>query len=344
MIKTIGAPEFLSLRFRDLRPRERIEIRRLGAGGAVQQAWFDNPTDAAAFGLAASRPWQTYYGVCPRRHGGGKKADVTSIPALWGDVDDKRFGDGRAGALAALAALPLAPTLVVDSGGGLQPYWHLASPLRIAGVDDPLVARVEDLLRRLYARLGGLDAVQDLGRILRLPGTFNTKPEYSTSRPVAVTEYNPTALYQLQDFEELLPAPVEPTRPRPTIPGGMSVGHGLPSLDEVRELLRHIPPQGDYKADWIAVLAAVHSIYPGPEGEAVCEEWSPGHPGEIARKFQSFGRYRGQRGPAGAGTLYHLAKLGGWRPSSRPRFILAPVATDTRSSRVVSPVGVRHAR
>lgn len=322
MIKCCGAPDFLAVRFRDLRPSERIEVRLLGAGGAVERDWFDNPCDAAAFGLAASPRWAVYYGVCPRRNGGGKKADVTSIPALWADVDDKRFTDGRTGAQAALASFPLAPTLVVDSGGGLQPYWHLVAPLAIGADDAPLVQHVEDLLRRLYARLGGLDAVQDLSRILRLPGTYNRKPEYGEPRPVTVIHHDPAALYRLEDFERLLPAPVEPPRPRPTIPAGATAGHGLPSLAEVRELLSFIPHHGDYKEHWITVLAAVHSAYPGPEGEAVCEEWSPGHPGEVARKFRSFGRYRGQRGPAGVGTLYHLAKLHGWRSSPATRFRL----------------------
>jgi hypothetical protein len=111
----------------------------------------------------------------------------------------------------------------------------------------------------------------------------------------------------------------------------------------VRELLRHIPPTGEYKADWLRVLAAVHSIYPGPEGVALCEEWSPGQPGEIARKFRSFGRYQGQHGPAGVGTLYHLAKLGDWHPPTRARFILMPRRADTQSSTPLTPAGVRHA-
>jgi hypothetical protein len=198
---------------------------------------------------------------------------------------------------------------------------------------------VEGLLGRLYVLLGGLDAVQDLSRVLRVPGTLNTK--YDPPRLVTVCHHDPDALYTLDDFEEILPAPLRP-RP-PTIPPGTHAGHGLPSAEDVRGLLRHIPTSGDYKEDWLRVLAAVHSIYPGPEGIALCEEWSAGKPGEVARKFRSFGHYRGQRGPVGVGTLYHLAKLGGWRPPARPRFILTPTRRDQRPATLLAREGTRHA-
>lgn len=321
MIKVIAAPAYLAARFRDLRPHERVEARTLRPDGRPgPRLWDADPARLARRALALKDNLNVYYGMNPRRDGGGKKADVTSIGTLYADVDNKHFADGRAGAVAALAAFPLPPTWIIDSGGGLQPSWQLFAALPLTGPDDPLVARVEGLQSRLYTRLGHLDSVQDLSRILRLPATLNHK--YDPARPVRIVHHDPDAAYTLADFEVLLPAPVEAPRPRPTIPHGATGGHGLPSLAEVRKLLTFIPPRGDYKADWLTVLAAVHSIYPGPEGEAICEEWSAGTPGEVARKFKSFGRYRGQRGPVGVGTLFHLAKLGGWRPTPETRFRL----------------------
>ena len=81
-------------------------------------------------------------------------------------------------------------------------------------------------------------------------------------------------------------------------------------------MLRHVDPQPGYK-DWLTILAAVHSAYPGSDGEALCEAWS-GHvsqPGEIAEKFKSFGNYQGTRGNATIGTVIYAAKLGGYHPS-----------------------------
>ena len=321
MIETIGTPEYLTARFRDLRPHERAEVRTLHPNGRPgPRLWDDDPARLAHDALVLPVGLNIYYGMNPRRQGGGKKADVTSVNTLWADIDSKHFADGRAGAVAAIASFPLPPTWIIDSGGGLQPSWQLVAPLALTGPDDPLVARVEGLQSRLYARLGHQDSVQDLSRILRLPETLNHK--YRPARPVRIVHHDPGAAYTLADFEALLPAPVEPPRPRPTIPSGATAGYGLPSIEEVRELLSFIPPTGDYKADWITVLAAIHSIYPGPEGEAVAEEWSPGTPGEVERKFASFGRYRGQRGLAGPGTLYHMARRHGWRPTPATRFRL----------------------
>lgn len=339
---------FLAARYGDLPTDWWVEIRALRLDGKVRQRfWERDVSRLAERALALPHDLAIYCGVNPRRDGGGAKADVVAILDLFADVDDKHYTTGRAGALAALAAFPLPATLIVDSGGGLQAYWRLREPLPISGASDPLVGRVEGLQRRLYSHLGelhSLDAVQNIDRILRLPGTYNRKPEYGTPRMVTIVSYNSGATYDLADFERLLPAPTETPRSRPTSPSGVSAGRGLPSVEEVRELLAFIPPRGDYKDDWLTVLAAVHSLYPGPEGVALCEEWSPGHPGEVERKFRSFGHYRGQRGPAGVGTLYHLAKLHGWRPPVRQRLILAPIATDARPFRVVTPGEVRRAR
>lgn len=319
MIKVIDAPAFLVERFRDLRPHERVEVRSFERDNRPgPRSWHADPEEAGRLALTLSRYLAVYYGVCPRTDRGGKKCHVTSVFDLWADVDDKRFLDGRAGAVAALAAFPLPPTWGIDSGGGLQAYWRLRTPLYLTGITDPLVARVEGIQQRLYAALGNLDSVQDLSRVLRVPGTYNGK--YDPPWLVAVRHHDPEAIYTLEDFEEALPAPPRPEPP--SIPPGTHAGRGLPSAEDVRDLLRHIPPQGDYKIDWLRVLAAVHSVYPGPEGVALCEEWSPGKQGEIERKFRSFGRYQGQRGPASVGTLYHLAKLGGWRPTPQARFRL----------------------
>ncbi len=310
------AAAFLAGRFPQLGPGETIEVRALDTDGRPgPRAWFAEPHRAAAYAMRLAAGWHVYYGVCPRRRGGGKKAAVTSVAALWADVDDKRFPDGRAGALAALAGFPLSPTWLVDSGGGLQAYWSLDRPLLIAG-DPTAVARVEGLLQRLYARLGGLDRVQDVSRVLRLPGTHNRK--YSPPRPVVVLERQAERQYTLEQFEVLLPPSPPAAPPCPPLPGRLyrpPGRRGAPSLDELRTMLRHIPPRGDYREDWLRVLMAVHSVCPGPAGVALCEEWSPGTPGEVARKFASF-----RREGAGAvtlGTLIHLARRHGWRPPPR---------------------------
>lgn len=78
--------------------------------------------------------------------------------------------------------------------------------------------------------------------------------------------------------------------------------------EEIRARLACIPPLGTYD-DWLEVLMAVHSAYPDEVGVALCEEWSPGKPGEIAKKFASF-----KKGGRGIGTLIYLSNKYGYVP------------------------------
>jgi hypothetical protein len=208
-------------------------------------------------------------------------------------------------------AFPLRPTVVVESGNGFHLYWHLAAAI------EPSAA-IEQLLGRLYALLGADRSVLDLSRVLRVPETFNNKTTPAKLARVYHSEYE--AVYTLADFEVLLPAPVEPERVAwtpPTTGGGRSAYDDVPSIAEMREILRFIPPGGDYKADWLRQLAAVHSVYPGPEGIAICEEWCPGKPGEVAKKFASFKRDGRASDAASVGTLIYTAKQHGYAPPRR---------------------------
>lgn len=86
-----------------------------------------------------------------------------------------------------------------------------------------------------------------------------------------------------------------------------------PDLAKVQDALRHIPPEPGYH-EWLDVQMAVHSEYPGEDGIAVCEAWSPGYPGEVRRKFASFSKNGNGRGKVGIGTLFHMAQQYGWQP------------------------------
>lgn len=305
--------DFLAFRFRHNGPDDYIELRPLDQNGEqVYRSWTNDPAVAARRALALDKGLAIYCGVCARKKGKGKKHDVTSIPGMWADIDFKHFPDGETGAWAALDAFPQRPTWVIRSGGGLQVYWDFTAPITNPG-QFPVV---EALLVRLFQWFGGIDRVQDVSRIFRVPGTLNSKPEYGTPRPVTIARHDLGALYTLADFERVLPAPEPQERPRSEYPRGNHRDGDVPSVDELADMLRCIPPRGDYKDHWIKIGAAIHSAYPGPEGEALWEAWSPGYPGEIAKKFASFGNYQGAdgRGPATIATVIYEAKQAGWQP------------------------------
>ncbi len=301
-------------------------IRRGGPQEGKPGPRFFGTDPAACFSAVSRFPGglDQYYGINPRRQAAsqsvqtGKKADVTRIRYVYVDLDNKHFPDGPVGAAAALAAFPLPPTWVIRTGGGHQALWAIA-PLVLTGPDDPQIAAFEGMQSRFYAALGGLDPVQDVGRVFRLPGSRNHK--YPDAPEVVVRHHDPEARYTCEEFAALFPAPA-PTPRRPyTAPL-----HDDASADELREMLRYVNAQPGY-ADWVRVLAAIHSAYPGPEGIAIAEEWSPGDArNSVEDKFKSFGNYRGVRGPASIGTIVYLARQGGWRPLPKvaPTFSMPP--------------------
>jgi hypothetical protein len=147
----------------------------------------------------------------------GDKNGVCAIPGVWADLDVR--GPAHAAddlppsvdaALELLAELPLPPTLVVSSGYGLQPWWLFREPWTFEDAAEreraqALVRGWQGALQAQAAQHGWrLDAVHDLARVLRLPGTFNRK--LKTAVPVTVLT-NSGPRFNPLDFEEFIVAP-----------------------------------------------------------------------------------------------------------------------------------------
>ena len=142
--------------------------------------------------LAFGRP-DVYVGCCalrrkPGRGSRGGEAEAAFFPGAWVDVDINRSPDGHGGfvaghapsqaeALAEINRLAM-PTLVVTSGYGFQPWYLLDEPLTLTDVAGQRRAKriVYGIQRRLEHDAGWkVDNTADLARVLRLPGTLNTK-------------------------------------------------------------------------------------------------------------------------------------------------------------------------
>lgn len=162
-----------------------VELRAIhNSSKQVTQTWATSATEIVEFAEQFDKASNTsvYFGVCKRRQAGGsKKADVWGATALWADVDTVSMGWDTEACLKAIHELRgvLQPSAVVRSGGGLHLYWFLDAPMSFDGhhardkVKDPQ-QRTEDA-NRVMADLVSGDNVHDVTRILRLPGTFNTK-------------------------------------------------------------------------------------------------------------------------------------------------------------------------
>lgn len=171
-------------------------------GDALSALVFD---DQVASLVAAGK--DAYYGVgLTRPHltesQKGKASDVRGLPGLWLDIDMfvPDLPDGATphaaqnlprteeNVLEILAGLPV-PTAAISSGFGWHVYWLFDRVQPVGYVDQgPLASLFEQFQRKAIARSQALgwhcDYTANIDRVLRLPGTINTK--CGLNKPVEV--------------------------------------------------------------------------------------------------------------------------------------------------------------
>ncbi|MCP5005041.1 MAG: hypothetical protein GY941_14070 [Planctomycetes bacterium] len=146
---------------------------------------------------AAHPGWHLYCGVSPRDGRGGTKENVTEYTSVYGDFDyDKRMS--KEAILKTLEEFCLKPSMVVDSGGGCQPYWIFETPIQ-----KEHLAEVERIGAWLKDEIKG-DSVQDVSRILRIPGSINYKKIYDPKPVCKIISINEHR-YILKDFLKRMP-------------------------------------------------------------------------------------------------------------------------------------------
>ncbi len=174
----------------------------------------------------------------------GDAANIIAIPALHADIDiahhthkKAKLPPSRDAAHSLLKVIPFAPSIVINSGHGIQVYWLLRELWRLE--NDLARQEATQLLQRLQAtihaaaKLEGwtIDSTFDLSRLLRLPGTYNCK-ESSNSIPVTILEAHPDRRFNPSDFDPYL---IEVTSPA----GGEASTEPLPEdlpLTEIHAL------------------------------------------------------------------------------------------------------------
>lgn len=147
-------------------------------------------------------------GAPPKR---GTAAQVIALTAAWADLDIDGDGHKKGGLCPSLDAaaekirtFPIAPTMVVGSGGGLHLWWLFDAPYLTP--DQPRRDRGRNLVRDLQAALRHhvapwpLDSTDDPSRVLRCPGTLNVK-DPANPRPVRVLQSSERR-YSFTDLEQ----------------------------------------------------------------------------------------------------------------------------------------------
>jgi len=111
----------------------------------------------------------------------------------------------------------ISPSALVASGRGVHAYYFLDSAWDVRAQEQR--RRATGLLKRLATALDADPAVADLGRVMRLPGTFNFKPlrDDPPGDPLAcrLLTLDAERRYRPEDLESVLPQLREPTTARP---------------------------------------------------------------------------------------------------------------------------------
>jgi hypothetical protein len=208
--------QYLETLFPDLADNEQINIRPDIPEGYQAEGFinfFLNSIDEAVVACLHLRELKAhaYVSINPRdremveaEKGKGKegspggKSTVSRVIILFSDYDYAKMGQSRDEALEYLRSLLCPPTMIVDSGGGLQVYWLLVNP--ITSIEDKNFA--EKIMAGM-CEWWQTDKVKDYSRILRVPGTLNVK--YDPPRECFIEQPDNGARYSLDQLWAMIP-------------------------------------------------------------------------------------------------------------------------------------------
>jgi putative DNA primase/helicase len=147
------------------------------------------------------------------------KTNVAEIGFLWADVDFKDITDTRADVERKLANLRYPPSYTVFTGHGIHAYWALTESIdpQAPGMTD----QIEGDLRQLADVVGGDMQVCEIARLMRMPGSHNSKLE-GERIPVEVLTSNGKR-YDVDDLREWV-AETSPVILRKERPAAVTAG------------------------------------------------------------------------------------------------------------------------
>ena len=158
------------------------------------------------------------------------KQNIAEISFLWADVDFKdldlkdvrearAYVERKLTNLIAPDGRPYPPSCTVFTGHGIHCYWLLSESVDAQA--PGMMERIENDLRLLCDLVGGDLQVCEIARLMRLPGSHNSKFEGELI-PVEVLTFNGNR-YELDDLEEMLseasPIILRKSRPPAVTPG-----------------------------------------------------------------------------------------------------------------------------
>ncbi len=180
-------------------PERHIITRDPGKVAQFCKKW-NQPGRGLFFAVSTLRP-----GAQPTERGSLRcKANASQLPAIHVDIDfDKVItpaDNPQAFVINKLEGLKIPPSIITASGGGVHAYWLLDEPVEIAGEADRAV-RAERVMRALANLVGGDPAVCEVARLMRLPGSTNSKRD--EAKPVMLLKIAENSASNFQQLEDM---------------------------------------------------------------------------------------------------------------------------------------------
>lgn len=163
--------------------------------------------------------YDVFYSTCLTdipipEHIRSKKNDISLQTSIWVDIDV--VGGVHIGEIyptsieSAISFLPFKPSIIVNSGYGIHAYYLLSKALIIGDYNrDEAETRNKKLISIVRHNAGiyrkAVDSVQDLSRILRMPGTFNYKSDSTVPPLCRVVKLN-KVVYRVDELDDLIEA------------------------------------------------------------------------------------------------------------------------------------------
>ncbi len=209
-----------------------IEIRGVKAGAVPEsKRMFYASVEAVVADYAMLRDWnekeqRAIYVVTAVRNGrDGTKAGCAQIHALWADCDgdsSDKTPIGRALNKQAILAhvkdtvpADLFPTVVVDSGTGLQLWWLFPLTEQFSFMSKATrkqdIDYIERILQGLQPVLRSDGTRTDVSSMMRLPGFKNMKHADAPQARIVEEETDLSRRFSVEQFEKYAVAEAEPT-------------------------------------------------------------------------------------------------------------------------------------
>lgn len=161
---------------------------------------------ATAQNAAGLNVYWTVNGVQAGYHAKPGKQHITTARFVHVDIDPPKSGGkfDKPTIIAALDGLAVPPSLIIDSGGGLQAFWRLDGPHDNLGAIETINRQVRDYF--------GADNCQNIDRLMRVPGFVNWPDARKRARgrlPVLATfaREDDGTMYDAADIAAAFPAP-----------------------------------------------------------------------------------------------------------------------------------------